>query len=177
MKLRLRIMLMLTACLLVLGLAVLAVGCGDGKTATTEAPTTTVAAPTTTEGATETTAEAPAATSGTMIVKGKVDDPKTLTVDDLKAMDVTTITAEHPKMGPTEYTGVLVKDIMEAVGVQSDAAALVMGASDGFMGQVDISELDADSMISISDDGKLNAVMPGQTGKAWVSDIVTLDFQ
>lgn len=174
MKLRLRTILMLTACLLVLGLAV---GCGDGETTTTEAPTTTAAAPTTTEGATETTVEAPAATSGTMVVKGKVDGPKTLTVDDLKAMNVATITAEHPKMGPTEYTGVLVKDIMEAVGAQSDATTLVMGATDGFMGQVDISELDADSMISISDDGKLNAVMPGQTGKAWVSDIISLDFQ
>jgi hypothetical protein len=32
-------------------------------------------------------------------------------------------------------------------------------------------------MIAIGDDGTLNAVMPGMDGKAWVSDIVSLDFK
>lgn len=177
MKLQLRSVLMLIVCLTALGLVALAVGCGDETTATTAAPATTAAAPTTTAAATQTTAATPAATSGTMVVRGKVDNPKTLTVDDLKAMNVTTITAEHPKKGATEYTGVLLKDIMSAVGVQSAATVLDMGAIDGYMGEVTLAELDANAMIAIGDDGTLNAVMPGHSGKAWVSDVILLDFE
>ena len=32
-------------------------------------------------------------------------------------------------------------------------------------------------MISLGDDGTLNGVMPGMEGKAWVSDITSLDFK
>jgi DMSO/TMAO reductase YedYZ molybdopterin-dependent catalytic subunit len=174
MKMRVRTALMLIAGLLVLGLAVFAAACGGSEETTTTAAapatTTTAAAPT------DTTAAA-AATSGTLTVKGKVNNPKTLTMDDLKAMKATTITAEHPKLGSQEYTGVLLTDIMAAAGVQAGATVLDMGATDGYMGEATLSELDPDSMIAIGDDGKLSAVMPGQTGKAWVKDVITLDFE
>lgn len=174
MKTRVRMALMLAACLMVVGLAVFAAACGgDDTTTTTAAPATA----TTAAAATDTTAAAAAPTSGTMVVKGMVDSPKTLTVDDLKAMKVITITAEHPKNGSMEFTGVLLSDIMTAVGAQSGATVLDMGATDGYMGEVTLSEIDPNSMIAIGDDGKLNAVMPGQSGKAWVSDLVSLDFK
>lgn len=175
MKLRIRPLLLLVTCLAVLGVMAFAVACGGGEetSTTTAAPaTTTTAAP-----ATTTTAAAAAATGGTMEVKGMVDNPVTLSVADLQAMNVTTITAEHPKKGATEYTGVLLSDIMAKVGVQSGATVLDMAATDGYMGEVTLAELDPNSMISIGDDGTLNAVMPGQSGKAWVSDIITLDFK
>ncbi|MBN1630862.1 MAG: hypothetical protein JW990_13955 [Thermoleophilia bacterium] len=171
MRSRVHPLLLVALCIMVLGVLAFAVACGEEETTTTAAPETT-AAP-----ATETTAAATSGTSGTMEVKGLVDNPMTLAVDDLKAMEVTTITAEHPKKGATEYTGVLLSDIMAAVKAQSGASVLNMGATDGYMGTVTLAELDPDSMISIGDDGTLNAVMPGQSGKAWVSDVVTLQFQ
>ncbi|MBN1322278.1 MAG: molybdate ABC transporter substrate-binding protein [Thermoleophilia bacterium] len=119
----------------------------------------------------------PPATGGTVEVKGMVAQPATLTLADFQAMKVTSVTAEHPKNGATEYTGVLLSDLMAALGVQSTAQTLNMTASDGFMGTVNLAELDANAMIAIGDVGKLSAVMPGQTGKAWVQDIVVLDFQ
>ena len=119
----------------------------------------------------------PPAAGGSVEVKGLVAQSATLTLADFQAMKVTTITAEHPKKGATEYTGVLLSDLMAALGVQSAAQTLNMAASDGFMGTVNLAELDANAMIAIGEDGKLSAVMPGQTGKAWVQDIVTLDFQ
>ena len=180
MKLRNRPLLLAAVCLVVLSLTVFA-ACGSEDTTTTTAPVTTTApsAPSTTAAAgVDTTAVAAgAAAGGTLVIKGKVDNPKTLTLDDLKAMKVTTITAEHPKKGSTEYTGVLLNDIMTAVGVQSGATLLDMGAADGYMGEVTLSELDPNCMIAIAGDGKLNAVMPGQTGKAWVNDVVSLDFK
>jgi DMSO/TMAO reductase YedYZ molybdopterin-dependent catalytic subunit len=167
------ITLVLMACLLLAGLAAFAVACGgDDTTATTAAPGTTA----TTAAATETTAAA-APTSGGLQVKGLVDSPKTLTMDDLKAMKQTSITAEHPKLGKQDYTGVLLSDISAAVGVQAAAKVLDMGASDGYMGEVTLADLDPNSMIAIAADGKLNVVLPGQEGKAWVKDVITLDFK
>ncbi len=174
MKLRNHPLLLVAVCLLVLGLAAFTAACGGSEEATT---TTAAPVATTASANTDTTAAATPATSGTMKVKGMVDNPKTLTVDDLKAMKVTTITAEHPKKGSMQYTGVLLSDIMAAVGVQSGATVLDIGATDGYMGEVTLAELDPNCMIAIADDGKLNAVMPGQTGKAWVSDIISLDFK
>jgi hypothetical protein len=170
MKQRVRPLLLLAACLLVLGVLVFGAACGGSDdTATTLAATVTTAA-----ASTDTTAAA--GVSGTVEVKGLVDSPKTMTVADLQALGVTTITAEHPKKGSTEYTGVLVSKIMEAVGVQSGATVLDMTATDAFMGEVVLAEMDPNSMIAIGEDGKLNAVMPGQTGKAWVTDVITLTF-
>ncbi|NLO27625.1 MAG: molybdate ABC transporter substrate-binding protein [Actinobacteria bacterium] len=119
----------------------------------------------------------PPASGATVDVKGLVAEPTTFTLADLQALKVTTITAEHPKNGATEYTGVLLSDLMAAVGVQSTAQVLNIAASDGFMGMVNLAELDANAMIAFGDDGKLDSVMPGQTGKAWVKDVVVLDFQ
>jgi molybdate transport system substrate-binding protein len=120
--------------------------------------------------------ESTAAASGAVAVSGKVDKPATLTLDDLKKMTVKTITAEHPKKGANSYTGVLISDLMVAVGAQSGVTTLDMGCTDGYMAQVTLAELDPNCMLSFGDDGKLNAVMPGQTGKAWASDIVTMKF-
>ena len=174
MKLHIRPLLVLAVCLLLAGAMVFAVACGTSTTTTT---TTAAPATTTTAAATVTTVASSAAASGTMAVKGLVDKPGNLTVADLKAMKVTTITAEHPKKGSMQFTGVLFKDIMTAVGVQSTAKVADMGATDGYMGEVTLAELDPNAMIAIGDDGKLNAVMPGMEGKAWVTDITSIEFK
>lgn len=171
---RVRTLLLLAACFMVVGLMVFAAACGESgeTTATTGAEITA-----TTSAETVTTAAETTATSGTMAVEGLVDSPKTLTVADLEAMNVTTITAEHPKKGLTEYKGVLLSELMTAVGVQSGATVLDMGCTDGYMAEVTLAELDENAMVAIDDDGKLNAVMPGMTGKAWASDIVSMEFK
>jgi len=175
-------------CLLALGLVLFAAACGEETTATTAAPATTMttaAATVTTAAATMTTAASGTATtaassegtSGTMTVKGLVDKPQSLSADDLKKLGTKTITADHPKNGSQQYTGVLLSDLEKAVGMQAAAKTLDLGGSDGYMGEVTLSELDPNSMIAIGDDGKLNAVFPGQPGKAWVTDIISLEFK
>ena len=167
MKKRIRPLLLLTACLLVIGLAALAAACGGSE----EAVTTTAAV-------TETTVAASGpATGGGIGVKGLVAAPKTLSAADLQEMNVTTITAEHPKKGATEYTGVLFSDLLTAAGVLPDATTVTIGASDGYMAEVVLADLDAQAMMAINDDGTFDAVMPGMDGKSWVSDIVSLDFK
>ena len=174
MRLTLRTILMVAAlCLLALGLVLFAAACGEETTATTAAPATM----TTAASGTATSAASSEGTSGTMTVKGLVDKPQSLAVDDLKKLGTKTITADHPKKGSQQYTGVLLSDLEKAVGMQAAAKTLDLGGSDGYMGEVTLSELDPNSMIAIGDDGKLNAVFPGQPGKAWVTDIISLEFK
>lgn len=180
MRSRSRNVALLCAIMLLFAAAAFAAACGDEEavadaTVTTAAVanTTAAAAPTTTAAA---AGDSAAPTSGTVIIKGSVDTPMTLAAADLEKMRVTTITAEHPKLGATEYTGVLMSDLMEAAGVQASVTKVVMAAADGFMAEVTLAELDANAMLAIGEDGKLGAVMPGLTGKAWVKDVVTMQF-
>jgi hypothetical protein len=90
---------------------------------------------------------------------------------------MTTTTAEHPKKGPVEYTGVLFTDLMTAVGVQPDANTVTIAASDGYMAEIALGDLDANAMLAFDDDGTYDCVMPGLDGKSWVSDVVSVDFR
>jgi hypothetical protein len=198
MKRNVRTILILTALVALLGVAMFAVACGsstDDTTTTAAAATTLAPETTTTAAATDTTAavdttvaptdttaagdDTSAAASGTITVKGLADSPTALTVDSLKAMNPVTITAEHPKMGKQEYTGVRFSDLLTTLKVQGAAATMILGCSDGFMAEIPMADLkaSADAMIAIGDDGTLNAVMPGMSGKAWAKDVVSMEFK
>lgn len=201
MKRRPRFLVPLVALAALLAVLLFAAACGSstGDTSTTLAAVSPSAAPQTTAGpattATTSAATAPAATaaetattaasdsgsttSGTIVVKGMVDNPLTLTVESLKAMNPVTITAEHPKLGKQQYTGVRFSDLLAALKVQAGATTLDLASSDGYMAEVSLADLkaSADAMIAIGDDGTLNAVMPGLSGKAWAKDLVSLEFK
>ena len=166
---------------LVLALAALAVaGCGSTATTTTAAaPTTTATAASTDTTAASTDTSAAAATSGTIAVKGLVDNPATWTIADLQKMNPVTITATHPKNGDTQYTGVKLTDLFKTLGVQSSATTLVAGASDGYTSEIALADIagSADAMLAIGDDSTLNMVMPGMSSKAWAKDVVSWEFK
>ncbi len=48
-----------------------------------------------------------------------------LTAADLHGMEVVTLTAEHPKNGPTDYTGVCLSAVLDKAGVADEAGMLV----------------------------------------------------
>jgi DMSO/TMAO reductase YedYZ molybdopterin-dependent catalytic subunit len=195
MKLHVRWIFTLLALVTVVGMSAFAAGCGTSvnSTATTVASVTTVASDTTTTAVTTaaadtvttaaedtaTTAGSDAATSGTITVKGMVDNPLTLTVDALRKMTVVDITAEHPKLGTQQYSGVRFSELVVTLKVQDAATVVDLGCADGYMAEVALADIKAspDSMIAIGKDGTLNGVMPGLTGKAWAKDIVTMEFK
>ncbi|MBC7293306.1 MAG: hypothetical protein H5T84_04210 [Thermoleophilia bacterium] len=191
----------LAGVLLVISLAGLIGGCGNGTvtsgtTAVLSATSTsltgaagagtattaeTATSSDTSGGSTSTNATASGGGSselGALVVKGLVVAPQKLTVADLKALKLSTITAEHPKLGPKQYTGVKFSDLLPILGVSGEATVVIMGASDGYMAEVPLADIaqNPDCMIAIADDGTLEAVMPGLSGKAWVRDLVSLDF-
>lgn len=165
--------LVFVAALLLTGVLLFAAACGGTDTTTTAAPETTTTA------AAETGSGSSTAISGSAIVKGMVDNPATLTPGQLETMTVTEITVDHPKLGMTDYRGVRLSDLFIAFGVQSGATALVMTASDGYMSEVPLADIEAsaDAIVAIGDDGKLGVVIPGIESKAWVKDVVSLEFK
>ena len=165
--------LILVAVLLLAG-ATLPAACGesDDTTATTAAVTETTAAADATD--------APASgTSGNVVVKGLVDNPMTVTVAALEGMNVAEITVDHPKLGMTDYRGVRFADLFAALGVQEAATAVTMAASDGYMAEIPLADIEAsaDAMLTIGEDGKLTVVIPGIEAKNWVKDVVTIEFK
>ncbi len=160
--------------LLLTGVLLFAAACGGS-----DATTTTAAPETTTTAAAETESGPSTATSGSAAVKGMVDNPATLTAAQLETMTVVEITVDHPKLGATDYRGVRLSDLFAVFGVQSGATTLVMTASDGYMAEVPLADIQAsaDAIVAIEDEGKLSVVIPGIESKAWVKDVVSLEFR
>ncbi len=129
------------------------------------------------------TACGPKATPGPVVltVTGLVGKDTGLTDADLHAMKAATISTTPPKKDTAQdYTGVRLSDLMDKVKVKTEATTMVMTASDGFSSEIDMTTLKAcaDCMIAFTDTaGTLNAVMPGQSNKAWVKGIVKIEFK
>lgn len=165
--------LALIAALLLTGALLFVAACGESETSATA-----VASETTTTMATD-PASSSVGTSGNAVVKGMVDNPTTLTAAQLETMTVTEITVDHPKLGMTDYRGVLLSELFATLGVQNEATTLVMTAADAYMGEVPINDIkgSADAILAIGDDGRLSVVIPGLESKAWVKDVVSLEFK
>lgn len=114
-----------------------------------------------------------------LAVKGQVANELALTLDEVKALGVEKVTAEHPKKGAQEYEGVRVKAVLDKAGVDGGAADAVFTASDGFSGSVALADLNAcaDCLIAIDADGVLSMVLPGQPSSAWVKDVVSIEIK
>ena len=122
-------------------------------------------------------AEQPA---GTLVITGLVDNILTLTETDLRAMDVVTITAKNSKGVEGSYTGVRLSVLLAKAGLKPDAKTLVFTASDGFTGEVFLTEVTAcpDCMVAFTDTpGDFKMVMPGLPGSAWVKDVIKIEVK
>jgi len=167
------IVIVMLVALAVLMFAVVAVaGCGEESTGTTMAPDTTAAAP---------SGSAPGGTdgaAGVVAVTGMVDNPTTLTVDALETMGAETWTVEHPKKGEVQYTGVSFDAVLETLGVQAGAMTVVLTASDGYVAEISLADIEssADAILAI-EEGAIASVFPGLETKTWVKDIVSMEFK
>lgn len=117
----------------------------------------------------------------TFTVKGLVDTQLDLTDAALQGMEVVTLTLEHPKNGPTEYTGVRLNDLLNEAGVQAGATTLTLTASDGYAFDIELAAVQAcaDCLIAFDSEaaGVYNAAMPDQSSKAWVKTIVSIEVK
>ena len=131
-----------------------------------------------TEAPTEAPAEIPA--DADLVVTGLVATTLAFKEDDLRALEVVQISAEHPKKGMQNYEGVRLSTLLEMAGVDASAVKLVLTAGDGFSGEVFLAEVTAcaDCLVAFTDTpGELFLVMPGLPSSVWIKDIVTIELQ
>ena len=124
--------------------------------------------------------EAPAAAAPTFVITGLVANELALAEADLRAMDGVDLQAEHPKKGAQDYTGVRLSVLMALAQVKPEAATMVITASDGFSAEIDVPTLTSctDCLLAFTDTPEsFLAVMPGQSSKLWVKDVVSLEFK
>ncbi len=129
------------------------------------------------------TTSAPAAAEPAAVpaltVTGLVATPQSWTLDQLGALNLVDETVEHPKNGPMDVRGVLLSELLALAAPTSDATAIVFTASDGYTGEIDLATVTACAtcMVQIGEDGKLNAIMPDQSSKLWVKDIINIEVK
>lgn len=116
----------------------------------------------------------------TLTISGKVNTELQLSDSSLHKMTVVTLTLTHPKNGPTSYTGVRMRDLLNKAGIQSGATSVTMTGSDGYTYTIDLTTLQAcgDCMVAFDKTPSVyDAAMPGQSGKAWVSSLITIEIK
>lgn len=135
-------------------------------------------APTATPAPSPTPQSAAPAGNAILTISGAVGQELSLTMDNLQAMEVVKLTAEHPKKGPQDYKGVRLNALLDKAQVKADAKTLIFTSSDGY--QVEVALADArkcaDCLLAF-DAGKLNAVMPGMQSNFWAKDVVRIQVK
>lgn len=111
-----------------------------------------------------------------LTVTGAVAQELTISLEGLRSMGPVTIDAEHPRSGMQTYEGLRLSALLEAAGLQEGATNLAIVASDGYRVDVSLTDLEAcaDCMLAFSDEGELNAIMPGFPGNLWNKGVITL---
>ena len=115
-----------------------------------------------------------------LVITGLVETAMGFKEEDLRALEVVKITAEHPKTGAQDYEGVRLSELLELVVVKPDAVKLVLTAGDGFSAEVFLEEVlaCADCLVAFSEEpGVFNLVMPGLPSNTWIKDIVKIELQ
>jgi DMSO/TMAO reductase YedYZ molybdopterin-dependent catalytic subunit len=155
-------------------LALLVSACGPAATPTLEPPTSAPATAVPPTAIPPTTAPEVV----TLIVTGEVNNELQLTESDLRAMNVVTLTLEHPKNGPTEYTGVRLNDLLNQASLKDGAGIITLTANDGYTYDLDLATVQAcaDCLVAFDPEtlGVYNAAMQDQTSKAWVKGLVSI---
>jgi len=114
-----------------------------------------------------------------LMVLGRVINNLTLGMDNLQAMNVVDLQAEHPKNGMENFQGIHLKDLLNLAGADADAAVLVITADDGYQVEVSLSDVQNcdDCLVALSEDGTLSMVMPGMESSAWVKQVNFLEVK
>jgi DMSO/TMAO reductase YedYZ molybdopterin-dependent catalytic subunit len=135
--------------------------------ATSVTPTTTMTTTTTTGGA-------------TLVITGLVENEMSLTEADLRGMHVLKITADQPKKGKQDFTGISLNGLLDMAKVKPEAKKLVFTASDGYSSEVFLTEVRSspDSLVAFTDTpGTFMTVMPGLPGNVWVKNIIKIEVK
>lgn len=114
-----------------------------------------------------------------IMIFGDVMNKLTLGMENLQAMNVVELEAEHSKKGMQSYQGVRLNDLLGLAGADAGAVTLVITASDGYAAEANLVEMHdcADCLLAFADDGTLSMVMPGMQSDFWVKEVNFLEVK
>jgi hypothetical protein len=132
-----------------------------------------------TEEAAEETVEMVLPEGVALMVYGKVMNKLTLGMENLQAMNVVDLEAEHPKKGMQSYQGIRLNDLLNLAGADPSAATLVITASDGYAAEANLSDIRncTDCLLAFAEDGTLSMVMPSLESNFWVKQVNFLEVK
>ena len=117
--------------------------------------------------------------SGSLIIKGLVNQELTLKDADLRALEIVTITAQG-KNGPQDFQGVLLNPLLEQAGLKDGAMKLVFTASDNYTAEVNLSDVQncPKALLAFMDTpGAYMIVLPDQPTSTWVKNVVQVEVK
>jgi DMSO/TMAO reductase YedYZ molybdopterin-dependent catalytic subunit len=123
---------------------------------------------------------APALAPGELLLSGAVEQQVKLTESDLKALNVTKITAEHPKKGKMDFEGVLLSELFALAKPKPEATTVIFTASDGFEAEVALADILAcpKCLLAFTDEpGVYQLVLPDLPSNTWVKQVVQIEFK
>jgi DMSO/TMAO reductase YedYZ molybdopterin-dependent catalytic subunit len=134
--------------------------------------------PTATTGPTPTLAAVPE-NSGSLTIKGMVNQELTLMDADLRAMEAVTVNAQD-KNGPQDFQGVLLNPLLDKAGIKDGAAKLTFTASDNYSVEVNLSDVrDCPKALLVFMDtpGAYMIVLPDQPTSTWVKKVILIEVK
>ena len=123
-------------------------------------------------------AETEAVAEAALTVTGLVDAEGSYALADLQAMD--TMDVDYTSKGETTtYTGVPISALLDAAGVQADAATVSFVAGDGYAYDAALGDVTAcaNCIVAWTEDGTLRTVMPDMAGAAQVKGLVDINVK
>jgi DMSO/TMAO reductase YedYZ molybdopterin-dependent catalytic subunit len=139
-------------------------------------PTTAALAATSVPAATQTGA---ANSTAALVLTGLVQTAENWSLDDLKKMNVATLTVDVPKKGQQQVQGIHLNGLLNMAQLKPEAKSLVFSASDGYTATLDLSTVRScsDCLVAFDDSGGLYTVMPNLPGSAWIKNIIKIEVK
>jgi DMSO/TMAO reductase YedYZ molybdopterin-dependent catalytic subunit len=116
----------------------------------------------------------------TLTVSGSVNQSLFLNEAALRAMEVLTINAEHPKNGPQDFDGVSLNALLDMAGVKDGAKTLFVTSADGYTTEVTLSDVRAcaDCLLGFTNTAeKFKLVMPNLPSNTWAKEVVKIEVK
>lgn len=109
---------------------------------------------------------------------GAVATEMAWTEAELKAMDTLDVDYTGKDGATTTYSGVLIKTLLEMAGA-GEGATLVLVASDGYTAEIALADVQgcANCIVAFDPEGGLRSVMPEQSGKLQVKNVVEMQVK
>jgi DMSO/TMAO reductase YedYZ molybdopterin-dependent catalytic subunit len=117
--------------------------------------------------------------SGSLTIKGMVNQELTLKDAELRAMEIVTINAEG-KNGPQDFQGVLLNALLDQAGIKDGAVKLTFTASDNYSSEVNLSDVrDCPKALLafMETPGAYMIVLPEQPTSTWVKNVIQIEVK